>query len=201
MGWGGEGRKRDYKRLTEIGYDVVDARLEQVLRLWRKEHPEDGYPERTASGLVAEELGVFEFNMRMWLRRQRTVAFLAEMTDEEFLDLIAGGQSPADIAAAYDLSVKLVEAWMHERCKPEDIANAKDAMADAKFANVRREIAEASSEFQLKRAAALNAVDRHVATTTRRYSEDKNVRINAGAGAVMEISFVRRKTEETPSDG
>jgi hypothetical protein len=202
MAWGGQGRKSDYRRLDTVGFDVVDARMGQILAEIRKENV-DRYPERTASDKAAEEFGVAEFNLRMWVRRQRTITFLAEAEPGEILDMIACGQSPADIAIEYDVSVRVIEHWITEHCKSEDIANAKDSMADAKFARVRREIEDARNDFEIKKSAAIHAIDRHVATTSRRYSEDKNIRINAGAGTAMEISFVRKRPQPEPetSDG
>lgn len=201
MGWGGQGRKEDYRRLDEIGFDVVDARLGQCLRKITQEDLGNRYPERAASEMAAEEFRVSEFNLRMWCRRQRTIRFLSEIEPDELLDLIASGMTPADISVEYDVSVRVVEHWIAEKCKSEDVANAKDAMADAKFARVRREIETATADFHIKKASALHALDRHVATTSRRYSEDKNIRINAGNGTAMEISFVRKRQEPETSDG
>jgi len=204
VGWGGQGRKADYRRLDTVGFDVVDARMGQILAEIRAENKES-YPERAASERASVEFGVAEFNLRMWLRRQRTITFLAEAEPGELLDMIACGQSPADIAIEYDVSVRVIEHWIAEHCKSEDVANAKDAMADAKFARVRREIETARSDFDIKRSSAIHAIDKHVATTSRRYSEDKNIRINAGSGTAMEISFVRKRPQPEPeketSDG
>ena len=197
MTWAGAGRKADYRRLDEIGFDVVDARLAACMTEVVKEAPDARYPERKASALVAQEFKVAEFNLRMWCRRQRTIAFLAETEPAEILDLIASGQSPADIATEYDVSVKVVEEWVRAHTQQEDMAMAKDAMAEMKFAQIRREIAEATDELQIKRALACHGIDKHVAAAnSRRYSEDKNVRINAGQGTVMEISFTRKQPVE-----
>jgi hypothetical protein len=193
MTWGGAGRRADYRRLDEIGYDVVDARIETCLRAARTDYPDDRYPESRACRLVAAELKVGDFTLRMWWRRQRTVAFLTETEPAEILDLIATGRTPADIAVEYDVSVRIVEEWIRAHAATEDVASAKDAMAEMKFARVRAEIENAGTELQIKRALAVHGIDKHVAAAnSRRYSEDKNVRINAGQGTVMEISFVRK---------
>lgn len=192
------GRKADYRRLDEIGFDVVDARLGACLREVVKDEPTDRHPERKVSRLIADEFKVAEFNLRMWCRRQRTIAFLAETEPAEILDLIASGLSPADLATEYDVSVKVVEEWVRAHTATEDVANAKDAMAEMKFARVRAEIASATDELSIKRALAVHGIDKHVAAAnSRRYSEDKNVRINAGQGTVMEISFVRKQEQPT----
>jgi hypothetical protein len=194
MTWGGEGRKADYRRLDEIGFDVVDARLATCMAEIVKDAADARYPERKASTLVAAEFKVAEFNLRMWCRRQRTITFLAGTEPAEVLDLIASGLSPADIATEYDVSVKVVEEWVRAHTQQEDMAMAKDAMAEMKFARVRAEINAATDELQIKRALAVHGIDKHVAAAnSRRYSEDKNVRINAGAGTVMEISFTRKQ--------
>jgi hypothetical protein len=193
MVWGGKGRRDDYRRLDEIGYDVVDARVAASLDQARRDRPDDKYPERGAFTAVAAELKVSDFNLRMWWRRQRTIVFLADTDPAEILDLIASGLTPADIALEYDVSVRVVEEWIRSNAATEDVAAAKDAMADMKFARVRREIEAARSETEIKRALACHGIDKHVAAAnSRRYSEDKNVRINAGQATVMEISFVRK---------
>lgn len=194
MGWGGAGRRADYRRLDEIGFDVVDARIETCIRAARVDAPDDRYPESRACRLVADEFKVGDFNLRMWWRRQRTVVFLTETEPAEILDLIATGRTCADIAVEYDVSVRVVEEWVRAHAATEEVASAKDAMAEMKFARVRKEIDTATSELQIKRALAVHGIDKHVAAAnSRRYSEDKNVRINAGQGTVMEISFIRKR--------
>jgi len=193
------GRRADYRKLDEIGFDVVDARLAQALQVVREERATDAYPERTAERIVATEFKVQAFNLAMWIRRKRTVAFLSETDPEEILDMVASGMTPADMALQYDVSPKVVEEWIRVHCAAEDIANAKDAMADMKFAQVRREISEAANEVAVKRALAVHQIDRHVAAAhSRRYSEDKNIRVNAGAGVAMQISFVRAADTREP---
>jgi transposase-like protein len=201
MSWGGAGRKRDYRLLDEIGFDVVDARLEICIRTARIEEKGDRYPENKAFKAVAQEFDVNDFNLRMWWRRKRTIIFLTDTDPAEILDLIASGLGCADLALAYDVSVKVVEEWVRTHAATEDIAAAKDAMAEMKFARVRREIEEAETDIAIKRALAMHSVDKHVAAAnSRRYSEDKNIRINAGASTAMEISFIRkREPEEEPS--
>lgn len=202
MSWGGAGRKADYRRLDEIGFDVVDARIETCIRAARLDYPDDRYPESRAFRLVADEFKLSDFNLRMWWRRQRTVIFLSETDPAEILDLIACGKSPADIAVEYEVSVRVVEEWIRTHAATEEVAAAKDSMAEMKFAQIRREITTAKSEFEVKRALAAHGVDKHVAAAnSRRYSEDKNVRINAGQGTVMEISFVRKPEPQEEQAG
>lgn len=194
-------RKEDYRRLDEIGFDVVDARFGQILQHVRREDATTRYPESKAARLTAEEFKVAQFNLQMWMRRKRTITFLADTDPEEILDLIAHGYTPADLSAEYDISVRVVEEWIRVHCAAEDIANAKDAMADMKFTHIRREIMDAKNEAALKQALAAHTIDKHVAAAhSRRYSEDKQIRVNAGAGVAMEISFVRkrRETSEEP---
>jgi hypothetical protein len=196
MTWGGASRKNDYRRLDEIGFDVVDASLGVALAAIAKDRPDASHPERAASTRVAADFRVGEFNLRMWCRRQRTIAFLADTDPTEILDLIASGLSVADLAVEYDISTKVVEEWVRAHTATEDVASAKDSMAEMKFARIRAEIIDAANELQIKRALAVHSIDKHVAgANSRRYSEDKNVRINAGAGTVMEISFVRKQPE------
>jgi hypothetical protein len=193
-------RKAEYKLLDEIGFDVVDARFAQILDHVKREYKEDRYPEQHAERLTAAEFHVSLFNMTLWMRRKRTVAFLAESEPEEILDLVASGMTPADMALRFDVHPRVVEEYLRVHTRAEDLANAKDAMADMKFARIRQEIMDAKSEIDMKRAVAVHAIDRHVASAhARRYSEDKNIRINAGAGNALQISFVRSRDPEPES--
>lgn len=191
------GRKVDYKKLDEIGFDVVDARFAKILDYIRRDYRDERYPERAAAAALAKELGVAEFNLRLWMRRQRTVIFLAETDPAEVLDLIASGKTAADIAHEYDLNVRVIEEFIRTHCARDELADARDAMAEMRFTLIRDQVLKAKTELEIKQAMAAHNIDQRIAAAnSRRYSEDKNVRINAGAGMAMEISFVRRKDEE-----
>jgi hypothetical protein len=176
--------RSDFRRLDAIGLDVVLARLADI-----------AYPE------LAKELRVNTLNLRLWIVRERTRAFLEDAEPRALLDLLAQGYTVADLATEYEVSAQAIEHFLKAHTKPEERDEADDIGASSRFNEIRRDIAQAPEKFYIDRAHAKLALEKHVSgLTTRRFADDKTLRIQAAKGLAMQVSFMRTKDDEIDDD-
>ena len=181
-------RKADYQLLDDIGYDMVDALL-------------------TKQGHTIADFsrtyGCLEFNLTLWLRRQRTLIWLEQATPESIADLIATGYTAAAIAREHNLQVRLVDVWIHANIPAEHLSAARDCAAESMFDKDVKDT-ETADELGLQRIKLRHSIQRfHAQSTTRRFTDDKTVKVTPGEGLNISFSFTRKKREigETEDDG
>lgn len=198
-------RQQDNALLDEVGYDVVEARVEQIRQgLIEKKDPTAAAPtslEASAQKLLASELGVHQYTLSVWMKRKRTVAFLNAVNPDEVLDMFAGGLDVSGVALHFGISSLVLETWCKRHLSGEEWAIAREHAADSRFQSVRDGIEDALDELELKRQAALLGVDKiHAAGHTNRYSLDRTGKVNLGTGTTMHISFTRTPDAEPASE-
>jgi transposase-like protein len=201
-------RKASHVILEEVGFEVLDAMVaKRVLEL--RSDPESATHhvagqtfQSTAEAEVAESLAVFPMTFRLWMKRQRTIYFLSATDPDDVLDMIAGGESIESIAQQFNIAPIVLFTWLKTNSAPNALAAAKEAMADSRFAEIREAVKRSNGDEDIKRAALLFNVDKHVAAAhTSRYTENKTLKVTPGAGVRMDISFARTVEDEPQQDG
>lgn len=176
---GGLRRRDDYRALDDVGYDMVDA-----LRV----------RERLSDTDLARRFGVTEFNLTLWIRRQRTLIFLEHASPESMIDMLASGESAASIARTHGVQLALVERWIREHVPAEHLSEARDCAAEAIFDASLQAIHDAKDELGLAKEKAKHHIHRfHATATTRRFTDDKTVKVTPGEGLSVSFSFTRKK--------
>lgn len=169
--------RKDYARLDEVGFDVV----EELLSL----------KSSTVSG-VAAKFQVAEINLRLWRRMRRTRIFCDELEPGQFLDMLAAGDTIAELARVNDLSPRLLEAYAREQIEPTDVEMARETGAESAFARAKEELSVAVDDVGLRRAVERHKIDRFQAErTTKRYSDEKTVRVTGIEGVVFSFNTDR----------
>lgn len=182
---GGHRRRDDYQALNDVGFDMVDAMKARG----------------RSDADLARDYGVTEFNLTLWLRRQRTLIFLEHASPESMIDLLSSGESAASIARAHGVQLALVERWIREHVPAEHLSEARDNAAEAMFDASLVAIGTAKDEFELAREKAKHGIQRfHAMSTTRRFTDDKQVKVTPGAGVSVSFSFTRKKRETGETD-
>lgn len=180
MAAGGQRRKADYAALDDVGYDMVDALRAQ----------------KWSAADLAVRFGVTEFNLTLWLRRQRTLIWLESANPESMMDLLASGHSAASISREHGVQLYLIERWIHDNIPAEHLADARNCSAEAQFDKDMHEIDRAADEFGIAKVKARHSIGRfHAIATTRRFTDDKTVRVTPGEGLSVSFSFTRKKRE------
>jgi transposase-like protein len=185
---GGLRRKTDYIALDDVGYDMVDALIAQ-----RHTHED-----------LAKQFGVTRFNLELWIRRQRTLIWLEQMTPFSMVDLLCEGHTAASIAREHGVQLALVERWIRENVPAEHLSEARDNAAEAMFEKNLQAIRGAKDDLDLAKAKVEHQVQRfHATSTTRRFTDDRTVKVTPGEGLSVSFSFTRKKREtgETEDDG
>lgn len=173
------GRRADYAKLDEVGYDVVHAMLFG-----------NGNGQRDSEETIATRYGVSRFNLKLWMRKQRTFSFLDEVGADGVLELIAEGASLAMLAEEHQLSNGIMEHWAKEHITPDQMTEARNAAAEHWFSNSFREIDATMNDLELARVREKIKLKQWIAgNVTRRFSEDKTVRIQAGEGVTFSVSY------------
>jgi len=173
------GRREDYKKLDEVGYDVVHALLFG-----------NGDGQRNSEETLAKKYAVSRFNLKLWMRKQRTFAFIEEVGVEGILEMIAEGASLAMLAEEHQVSNGLLEAWAKEHITPDQMTEARNAAAEHWFSHSFREIDATNNDLELAQVKEKIRLKQWMAgNVTRRFSEDKNVRITSGEGVTFAISY------------
>lgn len=183
-------RKHDYQALDDVGYDMVDALRAQ---------------KHTLADLC-QRFGVTEFNLTLWLRRQRTLIWLESVSPESMMDLLATGHTAASIAREHGIQLFLVERWIHDNIPAEHLSEARNCAAEAMFDKDMHEIEQAGDELAISKVKARHSIGRfHATATTRRFTDDKTVRVTPGEGLSVSFSFTRKKRDtgeaEATEDG
>lgn len=169
--------RKDYSRLDEVGFDVVEELLSRKTE--------------TVKG-VADKFGVAEINLRLWRRMRRTRIFCDELEPGQFLEMLAAGETIAEIARVNDLSPRLLEAYAREQIEPTDVEMARETGAESAFARAKDELAGAVDDVGLRRAVERHKIDRFQAErTTKRYSDEKTVRVTGIEGVVFSFNTDR----------
>jgi hypothetical protein len=183
------GRRADYAKLDEIGYDVVHALLFG-----------NGNGDRDSEQMIAERYGVSRFNLKLWMRKQRTYQFIEDVGAEGLLEMIAAGSSLAMLAEEHQLSNGLLEHWAKEHITPDQMTEARNAASEAWFAGADRDIGLTRNELELAQVREKIRLKQWVSgNVTRRFSEDKNVRVTAGEGVSFTIVYGKVKEEAAPT--
>lgn len=178
-------RKHDYAALDDVGYDMVDALRAQ---------------KNTLADLCSR-FGVTEFNLTLWLRRQRTLIWLESVSPESMMDLLATGQTAASISREHGIQLFLVERWIHENIPAEHLSEARNCAAEAMFDKDMNEIERAGDEFAIAKVKARHSIGRfHAVSTTRRFTDDKTVKVTPGEGLSVSFSFTRKKRDTGEAD-
>jgi hypothetical protein len=173
------GRRADYEKLDEIGYDVVHALLFG-----------NGNGDRNSEETLAKKYGVSRFNLKLWMRKQRTFDFIAQVGVEGILEMIAEGTSLAMLAEEHQLSNGLLEHWAKEAITPDQMTEARNAAAEHWFSHSFREIDLTNNDLELAQVKEKIRLKQWIAgNVTRRFSEDKTVRVQAGEGVTFNISY------------
>lgn len=169
--------RQDYAKLDEVGFDVVEELLSQKAN--------------TVKG-VAERFQVAEINLRLWRRMRRTRIFLEELEPGVFLEMLAAGHTIAEVARENELSPRLLEAYAREQIEPQDVEIARETGADSAFARAKEELHAATDDVALRRAVERHKIDRFQAErTTKRYSDEKTVRVTGIEGVVFSFNTDR----------
>lgn len=169
--------RRDYDRLDEIGFDVVEEILSK---------------RGNAIAKVAADYGVAEINLRLWRRMRRTRLYLDELTIEQFLDYIACGHTIAEIARDNELSPRLIEKWVKDEIEAQELEGARELAADSQFARAKGELNDAMDDVGLRRAVERHKIDRFQAErTTKKYSDEKTVRVTGLEGVIFNFNTNR----------
>jgi hypothetical protein len=177
---GAQRRKHDYAALDDVGYDMVDALRAQ----------------KNTIADLSSRFGVTEFNLTLWLRRQRTLIWLEQASPESIVDLLATGETAASIARAHEIQLFLVERWIHDNIPAEHLSDARNCSAEAMFDKDMNEINHAGDEMALARVKARHSIGRfHAVATTRRFTDDKTVKVTPGEGLSVSFSFTRKRRE------
>lgn len=175
------GRREDYAKLDEIGYDVVHALLFG-----------NGDGNRYTEESLAKKYGVSRFNLKLWMRKQRTYTFLDEIGAEGVLELIAGGTSLAMLADEHQLSNGILEHWAKEKIPPDVMKEARDHAAEAWFSQADSDFKNSTSDLELAQTRERVKLKQWIAgNVTKRFSEDKTIRVTPGEGVVFAISYGR----------
>lgn len=186
---GGQRRKADYQALDDVGYDMVDALRVQ---------------EKLSDATLAQRFGVTEFNLTLWIRRQRTLIFLEVASPESMIDLLSSGETAASIARVHGVQLALVERWIRENIPAEFLSEARDNAAEAIFDKNLEAVRNAGDELALAKAKVEHSIHRfHAVSTTRRFTDDKTIKVTPGEGLSVSFSFTRKKREtgETEAAG
>jgi hypothetical protein len=169
--------RRDYDRLDEIGFDVVEEILSK---------------RGNAIAKVAADYDVAEINLRLWRRMRRTRLYLDELTIEQFLDYIACGHTIAEIARDNELSPRLIEKWVKDEIEAQELEGARELAADSQFARAKGELSDAEDDVGLRRAVERHKIDRFQAErTTKKYSDEKTVRVTGLEGVIFNFNTNR----------
>lgn len=180
------GRRADYAKLDEIGYDVVHALLFG-----------NGDGERDSEETLARKYQVSRFNLKLWMRKQRTYSFIEDVGVDGVLELIAEGTSLAMLADEHQLSNGILEHWAKENIQADQMTEARNAAAEAWFAGADREIGMTRNELELAQVRERVKLKQWISgNVTRRFSEDKNIRVQAGEGVSFSITYGKVKDEE-----
>lgn len=181
-------RRRDYARLDQVGIDVIEAALSKP---------------GAAVNAIATRYGVSEFNLRMWRRYRRTELFLVHYDGEQLLDDIAAGHTVASLARVHDISHGLLAKWVDHNVNKEDLAIARDNAAEAQFDASKEELTGAKDDVEVRRAVEKHKIDRFVAErTTRRFTDEKQLRLTGTEGVEFHISYKmsKRPEDELPAE-
>jgi transposase-like protein len=163
--------RRDYARLDEVGFDVIEELISTG---------------KTSHRAIADRYGVAEINLTLWRRMRRTRIFVEETTPEQILDYIASGHSIAEIARKNDLSHKILAAWIQENIPASDVEGAREDAAESQFARAKDELESAGDDVGIRKAVERHKIDRFVAErTTKRYSDEKSVRVTGLEGVIF----------------
>lgn len=169
--------RRDYEKLDAVGFDVVEELLST------KANSQRG---------VAERFGVAEINLKLWRRMRRTRLYCDDLEPAQLLDYVAAGHSLAEIARANDLSPRILEAWVKQNIEPQALEEARETSADSAFARAKDEIQASANDLGLRVAVERHKIDRFCAErTTKRYSDEKTVRVTGMEGVVFNFNTNR----------
>lgn len=167
----------DYDRLDAIGFDVVEEQLSKRC---------------SSIAAIAREHGVAEINLRLWRRMRRTRLYCDELAPDQLLDLIAAGATIAEIARDNDLSTRILEKWVKENCVPQDLDESRELAAESQFARAKDELGAAIDDVTIRKAVERHKVDRfHAERTTKRFSDEKTVRVTGLEGVIFNFNTNR----------
>jgi hypothetical protein len=169
--------RRDYDKLDEVGFDVVEELLSKRGSSIRK---------------TAEQYKVAEINLRLWRRMRRTRLYLDDLTVEQLLEHIAGGHTIAEIARENELSPRIIESWVKEHIVPQELEEARELAADSQLARAKDELNLADDDIGVRKAVERHKIDRfHAERTTKRYSDEKTVRVTGLEGVIFNFNTNR----------
>jgi len=169
--------RRDYDRLDEVGFDVVEEQLSR---------------RGTKIAALARLYDVAEINLRLWRRMRRTRIYLDELTPQQLLNYVADGHSLAEIARDNDLSARILEAWVKENIIPQELEEARELAAESQFARAKDELKNAVDDVTIRQAVERHKIDRfHAERTTKRFSDEKTVRVTGLEGVIFNFNTNR----------
>lgn len=169
--------RRDYATLDEVGFDVIEELVSTR--------------GQSICG-IASRFGVAEMNLRLWRRLRRTRIYLDELEPGQFLEYIAEGHTIAEIARQNELSARLLDTYARESIEAADVEMARETGAESSFARAKDELMSASDDVGLRRAVERHKIDRFQAErTTKRYSDEKTVRVTGIEGVVFNFNTDR----------